>query len=115
VSEFIKNLFNALEIRDTDAHYSAWVPRANVQDVLIAVASNLDAVVAVQVQGAKHSTAEDGAKVWDVGSPIGLEASDGSTYLTNSGLLDGPWPYLRVKVQAVTVPTAGDLDASAVG
>jgi len=109
-------LFNNLDIRDTDNHFSNAYTNTSDHSVnslcsmkgfskgSISVDNGLDQDVTIQVQG--DHNADFSGSVRDIGSSFTVGAG-ATAYET----VTDPFPYLRLRASCATAPTSGTLDA----
>jgi len=94
----------SLAIRDVNPHYSDAVDALKAEKGVFLIKNGLDKNVSVQVEG---SYTPDFIDSWDVSTPVTVN-------LGTNGVKILPvdyYPYLRIKVTAALVPTAGTLSA----
>lgn len=112
-------LANGQQIRDTDAAYSNVIECKAftgyfIQKLLLLKNTHNQALT-ITIQGSRDFS--DDQQIFDLGpsgvaSTIALAATTGKDYYP---CLTEPWPYIRIKIQASTIPTSGGLWAYLIG
>lgn len=93
--------FNALEIRDTNAHNGATINNYDFQLKTIVVENGLNQAVSFQCQASAHS---DFSNSFNVGSAWEVTATT-NTYQTCSSY----FPYMRLVATCASAPSSGSL------
>lgn len=93
-------LFDALEIRDTDAHNSSSIDNAISGSLLFAAENTLNQAVTVKFQGSF-----DGTTWHDLPGSASVSATTG----VDEWFLSDPWPKVRAVATAGVQPASGSL------
>lgn len=93
--------FDALEIRDTNAHNGVVINNFDFQLKTIIIENELDQQVTLQCQGSVHA---DFSNSFNIGSSFNVSAST-TTYQT----CDAYFPYMRLVATCSSAPSSGDL------
>lgn len=99
-------VFDALQIRDINAHNSSvWDAPDPTKPKLIVYKNGLDKAVSLQLQGSRDKDFSIPVKI---GNAIAASAS-----MTDAAyeVLMEPWQYLRLVATCSQAPTSGSLDA----
>jgi len=101
MADFLESvMFDALEIRDTSAHYTAGIPAQELPVKTLIINNGLDQTVNLQMQASRDNT-----NWFNVGSAF--DAASGWSYQTCETF----FPYGRLIATCAVAPTTGSLSA----